>query len=414
MYYNIVGDKMEKIIMHIDVNNAFLSWTALYLLKQGSKYDIRNSYAVIGGDEKTRSGIVLAKSTPAKKLGIKTGETLYSARQKCRILKTYPPNFTFYEEMSNKMFNLISKYTPDIEIASIDECYIDYTKVKKLHGDELEFAKKLQKEIYDILGFTVNIGIANNKLCAKMASDFTKPYKIHTLFENEIKEKMWPLEVGNLFGIGKKTVPKLHNLNIKTIKDLATADEKELYKYFKNQAIAMINSARGIDDSLVISNKIEPKGIGNEITLDHDTKNKEELYKKLLFLSEKVGTRLRQEQKYANVVVVVLKDNKFKRYSHQKKLNNPTNISNEIYETSKIILDEIYNNEPIRLIGIRLDNLTDKKIHQVSLFEEITINEKKETIDKLMDEINNKYGNNILKKASLLNIKKNNKNIYKK
>ena len=414
MYYNIVGDKMEKIIMHIDVNNAFLSWTALYLLKQGSKYDIRNSYAVIGGDEKSRSGIVLAKSTPAKKLGIKTGETLYSARQKCRILKTYPPNFTFYEEMSNKMFNLISKYTPDIEIASIDECYIDYTKVKKLHGDELEFAKKLQKEIYDILGFTVNIGIANNKLCAKMASDFTKPYKIHTLFENEIKEKMWPLEVGNLFGIGKKTVPKLHNLNIKTIKDLANTDEKELYKYFKNQAIAMINSARGIDDSLVISNKIEPKGIGNEITLDHDTKNKEELYKKLLFLSEKVGTRLRQEQKYANVVVVVLKDNKFKRYSHQKKLNNPTNISNEIYETSKIILDEIYNNEPIRLIGIRLDNLTDKKIHQVSLFEEITINEKKETIDKLMDEINNKYGNNILKKASLLNIKKNNKNIYKK
>ena len=413
MYYNMVGDKMEKIIMHIDVNNAFLSWTALYLLKQGSKYDIRNSYAVIGGDEKSRSGIVLAKSTPAKKLGIKTGETLYSARQKCRILKTYPPNFTFYEEMSNKMFNLISKYTPDIEIASIDECYIDYTKVKKLHGDELEFAKKLQKEIYDTLGFTVNIGIANNKLCAKMASDFTKPYKIHTLFENEIKEKMWPLEVGDLFGIGKKTVPKLHNLNIKTIKDLANADEKKLYKYFKNQAIAMINSARGIDDSLVISNKIEPKGIGNEITLDHDTKNKEELYKKLLFLSEKVGTRLRQEQKYANVVVVVLKDNKFKRYSHQKKLNNPTNISNEIYETSKIILDEIYKNEPIRLIGIRLDNLTDKKIHQVSLFEEININEKKETIDKLMDEINNKYGNNILKKASLLNIK-NNKNIYKK
>lgn len=407
MYYNMVGDKMEKIIMHIDVNNAFLSWTALYLLKQGSKYDIRNSYAVIGGDEKSRSGIVLAKSTPAKKLGIKTGETLYSARQKCRILKTYPPNFTFYEEMSNKMFNLISKYTPDIEIASIDECYIDYTKVKKLHGDELEFAKKLQKEIYDTLGFTVNIGIANNKLCAKMASDFTKPYKIHTLFENEVKEKMWPLEVGDLFGIGKKTVPKLHNLNIKTIKDLANADEKKLYKYFKNQATAMINSARGIDDSLVISNKIEPKGIGNEITLDHDTKNKEELYKKLLFLSEKVGTRLRQEQKYANVVVVVLKDNKFKRYSHQKKLNNPTNISNEIYETSKKILDEIYNNEPIRLIGIRLDNLTDKKIHQVSLFEEITINEKKETIDKLMDEINNKYGNNILKKASLLNVKNN-------
>lgn len=409
MYYNINGDNMERIIMHIDVNNAFLSWTALYLLKQGSKYDIRNSYAVIGGDEKSRSGIVLAKSTPAKKLGIKTGETLYSARQKCKILKTYPPNFTFYEEMSNKLFNLINKYTPDIEIASVDECYIDYTKVKKLYGDELEFAKKIQKEIYDTLGFTVNIGIANNKLCAKMASDFSKPYKIHTLYENEIQEKMWPLEVGDLFGIGKKTVPKLNDLNIKTIKDLANSNEKELYKHFKNQAIRMIDLANGIDDSLVISNKVEPKGIGNEITLDHDEKNKQELHKYLLFLSEKVGTRLRQEQKYANVVVIVLKDNTFKRYSHQKKLNNPTNISSEIYEISKIILDEMYNQEPIRLIGIRLDNLTDKKIHQVSLFDELNKKEENEELDKLVDKINIKYGNNIIKKASLLNQKNNSK-----
>ena len=261
---------MERIIMHIDVNNAFLSWTALYLLKNGSKYDIRNSYAVIGGSELTRSGIVLAKSTPAKRLGIVTGETLYSARKKCRVLKTYEPNFKFYQEMSNKMFNLISKYTPDIEIASVDECYLDYTKIKSMQGDQLEFARKLQKEIYDELGFTVNIGIANNKLCAKMASDFTKPYKIHTLYDNEIQEKMWPLEVGELFGIGKKTVPKLNQINIFTIKDLANSKREELYKYFKNQSESMINWANGIDNSPVISKPRIPKGIGNEITLDHD------------------------------------------------------------------------------------------------------------------------------------------------
>ena len=183
---------MEKIIFHIDVNNAFLSWTAIELLNNGYKYDIRNSYAVIGGDPKMRKGIVLAKSTPCKKLGIYTSMNLYEAKKKCSVLKVYPPNYKFYSEMSNKLFNLLNKYTPDIEIASIDECYLDYGKVKNIYGDQYLFAQKLQKEIYDILGFTVNIGIANNKLCAKMASDFSKPNKIHTLYDFEIESKMYP------------------------------------------------------------------------------------------------------------------------------------------------------------------------------------------------------------------------------
>ncbi len=392
---------MERIIMHIDVNNAFLSWTALYLLKNGSKYDIRNSYAVIGGSESTRSGIVLAKSTPAKRLGIVTGETLYSARKKCRVLKTYEPNFKFYQEMSNKMFNLISKYTPDIEIASVDECYLDYTKIKSMQGDQLEFARKLQKEIYDELGFTVNIGIANNKLCAKMASDFTKPYKIHTLYDNEIQEKMWPLEVGELFGIGKKTVPKLNQINIFTIKDLANSKPEDLYKYFKNQSESMINWANGIDNSPVISKPRIPKGIGNEITLDHDITDINELYKYLLLLSEKVGNRIRKQNKYARVIVVILKDNNFKKYSHQKKLETPTNNNEEIYNMAKKILREIYDDEKIRLIGIRLDNLTDKKIKQVSIFDKI---EEEKNIDEVVDKLNNKY-KNIIKKATLINTK---------
>ena len=387
---------MERIVMHIDVNNAFLSWTAIYLLNNGSKYDIRESYAVIGGDETTRSGIVLAKSTPAKRLGIVTGETLYSARKKCRVLKTYPPNFKFYQEMSNKMFRLISQYTPDIEIASVDECYLEYTKIKSMQGAPLEFAKKLQKEILDELKFTVNIGIANNKLCAKMASDFTKPYKIHTLYDHEIKEKMWPLKVGELFGIGKKTVPKLNRLNIFTIKDLATTTPEILYPYFKNQSALMINWANGIDNSLVISEKREPKGIGNEITLNHDINNIEELNNNLLFLSEKVGMRIRKQNKYASVIVVILKDNKFKKFSHQKKLETPTNSTEEIYRISKKILTEMYKEEKIRLIGVRLDNLTDKKIKQVTIFDDI--NEEQKNIDEVIDQVNNKYGN-ILKKA---------------
>ena len=394
---------MERIIMHIDVNNAFLSWTAIDLLNKGSKYDIRGSYAVIGGDETRRAGIVLAKSTPAKRLGIVTGETLYSARQKCRVLKTYPPNFKFYQEMSNKLFNLISKYSPDIEVASVDECYLDYTKIMNLQGDPLEFASRLQKEILDELKFTVNIGIANNKLCAKMASDFTKPYKIHTLYKEEIKEKMWPLNVGELFGIGKKTVPKLNKLNIYTIKDLATTTPEILYPYFKNQSQSMINWANGIDNSLVISKPRDPKGIGNEITLNNDINSITKLYEYLLLLSEKVGTRLRKQNKYARVIVVILKDNKFKKYSHQKKIETPTNSTEEIYKAAKTILNEMYNNESIRLIGIRLDNLTENKIKQVSLFDkEIETNIE---IDKIIDNINAKYGD-IIKKASIIKYKK--------
>lgn len=390
--------------MHIDVNNAFLSWSAIDLLNKGYKYDIRNSYAVIGGDEKKRSGIVLAKSMSAKKLGIVTAETLYSARKKCKVLKVYPPNFKFYNEMSNKFFSLLRKYTPDIEIASIDECYLDYGKVKSLYGDEITFAYKIKDEIKNTLGFTVNIGIANNKLCAKMASDFSKPDKVHTLYENEVKEKMYPLDVGDLFGIGKRTVPKLNSLGIYKISDLALADPVMLEKYFKNQAYVMIKSANGIDDSIVDSNEYHPSCIGNEITLPHNISSKREAYDKLLILSEYVSKRLRKEEKYASVVCVTIKDEFLKRRSHQKKLLNETNIEKEIYKTACMIFDEFWNGENIRLIGIRLDGLTLSKKYQGSIFENVEKREHDEKIDKLIDNINFKFGKNTIKKAGIDNL----------
>ncbi len=390
--------------MHIDVNNAFLSWSAIDLLNKGYKYDIRNSYAVIGGDEKKRSGIVLAKSTSAKKLGIVTAETLYSARKKCKVLKVYPPNFKFYNEMSNKFFSLLRKYTPDIEIASIDECYLDYGKVKSLYGDEVAFAYKIKDEIKNTLGFTVNIGIANNKLCAKMASDFSKPDKVHTLYENEVKEKMYPLDVGDLFGIGKRTVPKLNSLGIYKISDLALADPVMLEKYFKNQAYVMIRVANGIDDSIVDSNEYHPSCIGNEITLPHNISSKREAYDKLLILSEYVSKRLRKEEKYASVVCVTIKDEFLKRRSHQKKLLNETNIEKEIYKTACMIFDEFWNGENIRLIGIRLDGLTLSKKYQGSIFENVEKREHDEKIDKLIDNINFKFGKNTIKKAGIDNL----------
>lgn len=387
--------------MHIDVNNAFLSWTAVYLLNNGSKYDIRNSYAVIGGDENSRRGIVLAKSNPAKKLGIVTGETLYSARKKCPVLKTYPMNYSFYQEMSNKLFNIIRKYTPDIEIASIDECYLEYTGIKKIYGDPLEFAIKLQKEINETLKFTVNIGIANNKLCAKMASDFSKPNKIHTLFNEEVKTKMWPLPINDLFGVGKKSTEKLLKLNIKTIGDLATTSPEKLRPYFKNMSNNLIESANGINNDRVISEEVICKGISNEITLQKDINNKVELYEHLLFLSNKVGLRIRKQNRYAYVVAVIIKDKYFKRKTHQKKLLNPINSSTDIFETSKKILNEMWNDDSVRLIGIRLDNLVQNYNYQKSLFENEEKINKNSSLDKTLDKLKEKYGDKIIENADL-------------
>lgn len=400
---------MNRIIFHIDVNNAFLSWTAIDLLNHGYKYDIRNSYAVIGGDESKRSGIVLAKSTSAKKAGIYTSETLYSARKKCKVLRVYPPNYKFYSEMSKKLFELLSKYSPDIEIASIDECYMDYGKVQNIYGEPISFAYKIQKEIFETLGFTVNIGIANNKLCAKMASDFSKPNKVHTLFNNEIQEKMYPLKIDELFGVGKKTAPKMHELGIHTIGDLAHYDPQKLYKYFKNQAFYYVNIAKGIDDSSVVSEVLKPDSISNELTLVKDVSAKIQLYEYLMALAEAVGVRLRKNNKYASVIAVIIKDRYFKRKMHQKKIINPTNITSEIYNISKQILDEMFTGDPVRLIGIRLDGLVDNAYFQTSLFDDNNKRENNAKIDEVVDELKSKYGYKIIKKAGL----KEHKNAHK-
>lgn len=400
---------MEKIIMHIDVNNAFLSWTAVLLLKQGYPYDIRKTYAIIGNEDNKRYSIVLAKSTPIKKLGVVTAEPIFMARKKCPTLKVYKPNYKWYKKMSDSLFALITKYTPDIQKMSIDECFLDYGPIKHLYGDEVKFAYKLKNEIKNTLGFTVNVGIANSKLCAKMASDFSKPDKVHTLYEYEIDKKMKPLPIDDLFFVGKKTAEKLKKLNINTIGDLSKCDYNFLYPYFKNQSQKLIEAANGIDNSIIQRDKTVTKGISNSTTLPHNLIHKEEIEEILEAISDNLCMQLRKEKRYANVVRVQLKDSNFKNYTHQTTLKNATNSTSQIFETSKKLLKEMWKDEPIRLVGLALDGLTTQVSYQPSLFDKEEDAYKNKELDDTLDKLKDRFGKDIITKASQSGKKKINK-----
>lgn len=294
---------MEKQILHVDVNNAFLSWTAVEMLKNGSTIDIREIPAIIGGDETRRAGIVLAKSPKAKECGIKTAETIYMAKTKCPNLSIFPPNYKIYKKYSDKLYNLLLEYTDKIERFSIDECFLDMTEYL-MNRKLLDIAIEINKRVREELEFTVNVGVAHNKLLAKMASDFKKPDRVHTLFEDEIKTKMWPLPTSELFMLGRKTVPKLYNMQIKTIGDLANSDIKVLSKKFGKHGVMMWEYANGIDKTEVNYKKEKPKGIGNSITLPRDIRTIEELEEILLRITEQVTYRLRQNNMLAKTVNV--------------------------------------------------------------------------------------------------------------
>ena len=404
MFYNKAGDIMERQILHVDVNNAFLSWTAIDRLALGETLDIRTIPAVIGGDEASRHGVVLAKSMRAKEFGIKTGEPLYQARKKCPNLQVFQGDYASYQKHSNDLYQLLLEYTDQIERFSIDECFMDMTLF--LHPNEklIDKAYEINKRVKEELGFTVNIGVANNKLLAKMASDFKKPDRVHTLYPEEIKTKMWTLPISELFMVGRKSIPKLAQMGIKTIEDLASQDEKILIKQFGKHGKLMWEYANGIDQSPVVYEPEQPKCIGNSITLPEDIYNINRLNEVLLALSEQVAFRLRKHGLKANVVSVQIKTKDFISYSRQKTLALPTNITKEIYETGKELLGNLHQNRGIRLIGIQTSKLVEKDQMQLSMFEEQT-NQKQEKIDDAMEALKRKYGYGIITRAGEMKVK---------
>ena len=413
---------MSKIILHIDVNSAFLSWSAVEKLKNGSDVDIREIPSIIGGDEASRHGIVLAKSVSAKKYGVTTGEPVAAALRKCANLVMEPPNHQMYREYSRQLMDYFKTYTPDIEQLSVDECFLDYTPIAHLYGEPADFANRLKNEVKEKFGYTVNIGISEVKILAKMASDFQKPDRVHTLWKSEIQKKMWPLPVSELYMVGKSSLPKLRNLGIRTIGDLAGMSPEILEAHFKSFGKLIWENANGIGSDVVESEETAAKGVGNSTTLREDVTDADNAKKVLLSLAESVSGRLRKHEFLAGNVTVEIKYADFTKCSHQAPFLTPTNATSKIYELSCLLFDELWDGSPVRLLGIRCSKLQDVgEPVQTSLFDmefpekengktamsKVPNREKLEKLDKAMDSIKKRFGDGaIVRGSSLIRDKK--------
>ncbi len=396
----------DRIIYHVDVNSAFLSWEACYRREHlGDEQDLRDLPSAVAGDKEARHGIILAKSTPAKLRGVKTGEPIWQARRKCPDLILVPANYGLYVAASRRFIALLKDYAPVVEQYSIDEAFVDVTGCRRLYGEPVQAAHKLKERIHRELGFTVNIGVSCNKLLAKMAGELEKPDKVHTLFHKEIGEKMWPLPVGELFTVGKATAERLREARIMTIGDLAHTDPATLEKMFGVKLGSHLHRyANGISNSPVLAEPEEAKGYSISTTLEDDIETADAACHILLSLADSVAARMRADDFKAFCVAVTIRSNDFKNKSHQQKLREPTDGTNEIYQIAKQLFSELWDGKtPLRLLGIALTDLTREDFVQTSLFAEAEEKKtKSKQLDKTVDALRSKYGRSAVQRGALL------------
>ncbi|QUO22129.1 DNA polymerase IV [Clostridiaceae bacterium Marseille-Q4143] len=394
---------MERLIFHVDVNSAFLSWEAARRVKEGLP-DLREIPSCIGGDPKSRRGIVVAKSIPAKKYGVTTGEPVSMALRKCPELVCVPGDFALFETCSRAFKKICASYAPVMESFSIDEVFLDMSGTQKIYPDPVKLACEIKDRIREELGFTVNIGIGTNKLLAKMASDFEKPDKVHTLFPAEIPTKMWPLQVRDLLFLGKASEQKLIKAGIKTIGEMARYPETEIQRLLgEKTGHQLYEYANGRDDSPVRGEREEAKGYSAETTTEEDIVTYEQAFSLLLAQCDVVAARMRKDGKKCSCVSVTYRMLDFRTRSHQKKLGNPTDVTEEIFVQVKNLLYECWQCQPLRLIGVALTDLTSDDFRQMSLFENTENHEKQKKVDGVVDDIRKRFGNGMIVRGSTMN-----------
>ena len=393
----------QRVIFHVDANSAFLSWSAAYRVNVlGESLDLRTVPSVVAGDKESRHSIILAKSAPAKKYGIQTGEPLFLALEKCPDLKIVEPDYSLYVECSRHFVEVLRQFSPVVEQYSIDEAWVDMTGTERLFGPPVIAADALRRKVLEELGFTVNVGISSNKLLAKMAGDFEKPNKVHTLFPEEVAAKMWPLPVRDLFLVGGATERKLRLLGIYTIGDLAKADPALLRRKLGKHGETIWHYANGRNADLVTPEPAEAKGFGNSVTTAKDVVSTEEAHQVLLSLMETAAMRMRREGKYGSCVAVHLRTNEFRHFSHQSKLSCATNITRELYREAARVFDEMWDRKtPLRQLGVQITELSDRPYQQYDFFSGMTPAqyERKMKLDETVDALRDKFGEDILRRA---------------
>lgn len=394
----------ESLVFHIDVNSAYLSWEAAYRLHVlGENVDLREIPAVIGGDQEQRHGIVLARSIPAKKYHIQTGEALVSAKRKCPQLVIVPPDYERYVMASRAFIEILKSFSPKVEQYSIDEAFIDMSGTSLLYGSPVLVANNLRERIKEELKFTVNIGVSTNKLLAKMAGELKKPDMVHTLFPEEIERKMWPLPVTELFYLGRATERKLYNLGIHTIGELAAADPAMLKSHFGVYGEVIYHFSHGIDSSLFLTQPVANKGYGNSVTTPCDVVSREHAHMVLLSLCETVAMRLRADHVKGSCISVSVKDYTLFHKSHQGNLCSASNTTMEIYHKVTDVFDELWDGiTPLRQLGVHVSKITGESFRQYSLFDK-TPYDQLEKLDLAIDKIRERYGDDSVVRASFIN-----------
>ena len=396
-----------RVIFHVDANSAFLSWTAAYKVKVlGESVDIRDIPSVVAGDKASRHSIILAKSTPAKKYGIQTGEPLFQALEKCPNLTVVPPNYELYVEASRHFVQMLRQFSPMVEQYSIDEAWVDMTGTERLWGPPRLAAEQMRKRIWEELGFTVNIGISSNKLLAKMAGDFEKPNKVHTLFPEEVPDKFWPLPVRDLFLVGAATERKLNMMGIRTIGDLAHADGTLLRRRLGKHGETIWHFANGRNADAVTPEAAENKGYGNSTTTAQDVVTTQQAHQVLLSLCETVASRMRRDGKCGSCMCVHLRTNAFQYFSHQSVLHGATNITGELFEAACRIFDEVWDGvTPLRQLGVQMTRLSSEPYQQFDFFSGVTPDqyEKKLKLDETVDALRDKFGEDVIRRAKFAN-----------
>lgn len=387
----------DRTILHIDINSCFANIECLY------RPEIRERPVAVGGNEEARHGIILAKNEHAKKFGIKTGEAIWQARQKCPKLLVLQPNYDRYMRFSRLARQLYGEYSDFVEPFGLDEAWVDVTGTQKLCGGAPALADEIRRRVKDELGITVSVGVSNNKIFAKLGSDYKKPDAVTVFAKDDMRERVWPLPAGDLLYVGPATKRKLERLGIRTIGEIAQAPVSHLQSWFGKWGLVLSSFANGQDLSPVARTGTQTviKSIGNSTTTPRDLAGEDDAKAIFYMLCESVAERMRENGFMAQTVQIWLRDNELYGFERQIKLETPTCLASELCAAAMGLLKANYRwDRPLRSIGVRASGLVPERTPvQTSLFLDAAKRQRLEELERTVDDIRRRFGHYAIGRA---------------